>query len=437
MRKVKKINGYLIVRFNDREKRDYPELGSFGIIDAEQYTGNLNIDRGVMEYDDADTIEVAVEQARGLESEKDFTEEPPTYTVIIEDGGCATETEFKPQLLIKGWEAQLEGHIKSSHYKDVDPRTAAHELYGYKTALCDLGLINHDARAVDPDHFAPGMMEQPLPKNSEELLAHICDNVCRHPDQAESQEKLDRICAECVVGRLMGEASDRDLHIVTKAKGRLDGLIHGLAETPNDAEAKRLEREVRTYLEALTTTKTLTMREVAIYDAAITEAVLGRPEFPPTLTPQEVRELRNFRGLLKEMDDHASDENTSPKHSVRLEMKVSEGTTLKAVQEALNAADSDEPPREGFRHFPGTGGALLDGNVYQLGLEMETKCPENDCIIYRNVSRMARALDEALDGAQGYVAEVLRQALGKHVRELWQMYYENYAVKAFREEENL
>lgn len=83
MRKIKKINGFLVVRFNDREKRNYPDLGSFGVIDAEQYTGDIDFDRDAMEYTDADCIEVAVEQARGLESESDFSEEPPVCTVIV------------------------------------------------------------------------------------------------------------------------------------------------------------------------------------------------------------------------------------------------------------------------------------------------------------------------------------------------------------------
>lgn len=79
MRKIKKINGFLVVKFNDREKREYEgtALGEYGVIDAEVYTGNLDIDRGAMEYDDADTLEVAVELARGLESEEDITGEPP------------------------------------------------------------------------------------------------------------------------------------------------------------------------------------------------------------------------------------------------------------------------------------------------------------------------------------------------------------------------
>ena len=50
MRKIKKINGFLVVRFNDREKRNYPDLGSFGVIDAEQYTGDIDFDRDAMEY---------------------------------------------------------------------------------------------------------------------------------------------------------------------------------------------------------------------------------------------------------------------------------------------------------------------------------------------------------------------------------------------------
>lgn len=49
MRKIKKINGFLVVRFNDREKRNYPDLGSFGVIDAEQYTGDIDFDRDAME----------------------------------------------------------------------------------------------------------------------------------------------------------------------------------------------------------------------------------------------------------------------------------------------------------------------------------------------------------------------------------------------------
>ena len=98
MRKIKKINGFLVVKFNDREKREYEgtALGEYGVIDAEVYTGNLDIDRGAMEYDDADTLEVAVELARGLESEEDITDEPPTYTAAVETNESYTEEAVEP-----------------------------------------------------------------------------------------------------------------------------------------------------------------------------------------------------------------------------------------------------------------------------------------------------------------------------------------------------
>ena len=64
--------------------------------------------------------------------------------------------------------------IRDSGCRDVDARTAAHELYGYKAALRDLGLLE-----------------------PEEVRAHICDHVCPAPQEARDQEELDRICESC------------------------------------------------------------------------------------------------------------------------------------------------------------------------------------------------------------------------------------------------
>ena len=121
MRKIKKINGFLVVKFNDREKREYEgtALGEYGVIDAEVYTGNLDIDRGAMEYDDADTLEVAVELARGLESEEDITDEPPTYTAAVETNESYTEETVEPAALIEGWTRRLATQVKSKHYRFI------------------------------------------------------------------------------------------------------------------------------------------------------------------------------------------------------------------------------------------------------------------------------------------------------------------------------
>ncbi len=75
MKKLKKINGYLIVQFNAREKRDYEDLGTYGIIDAELYTGDIDLDKSQMEYFDADTLIVAIEQAQSLEAEEGIDDE--------------------------------------------------------------------------------------------------------------------------------------------------------------------------------------------------------------------------------------------------------------------------------------------------------------------------------------------------------------------------
>lgn len=371
MRKMKKINGFLVVRFNDREKRGYPQLGSFGIIDAELYTGSIDVDLDAFEYDDADTLEVAVEQARGLDAEQDYSDEPPVYTVVVETPEEVKEEEVNPQLLINGWEKQLESHIKSSHFKDVDPRTAAHELYGYKVALCDLGLLDREDRGVNPDHFAPGMMEQPLPRSSEELLAYVCDELCRRRFPGQKQEELDAICEKCKLERLASEAGDQELCIKEAAKKHLDDLIRELSETQLNTKADRLEHEARAYLEALSMTKTLSEREVKIYEAAISEAVGMRPE---------------------------------------------------------------PPEREFFVNIPAaSSGHRQARRVYSLGLALAEECPDNDCRVYLNTFNMARELDAALDEIKGYPAEIMRRELDKHFWELGRMYYENYAVQQFKE----
>lgn len=251
MRKMKKINGYLVVKFNDRELREWEgtALGKYGVIDAELYTGTLEVDRGAMEYDNADSIEEAVELARGLESELD-TEEPEVKVTLIKETDEATEEEeVDAQKMIAGWENTLRGQVASPHYKDVDERTAAHELYGYKAALRDLGLLDREDCYVLPDTFgeAPG----PLPKKPEELLSYVCDELCRHHLPEMTQEQLDAVCARCSLERLADEADEAELRIRTKAHRELNGLIADLRDARPGAEAGRLEHEARAYLRAL------------------------------------------------------------------------------------------------------------------------------------------------------------------------------------------
>ena len=373
MRKMKKINGFLVVRFNDREKRDYPQLGNFGVIDAESYTGDIDIDRGTMEYDDADTIEVAVEQARGLDAEQDYSDEPPVYTVTVETAEGSSEEEIFPQLLVHKFEMGLRGLIIRPNSIDINSRTAVHEFHGFKTALCLVGLLPEDEVPVSPDHFVPGIADQPLPKEPEALLAYICDEVCKHLDKCTEQDELDTACAKCSVGRLASDGKDRDLRIMEAAKKRLDNLIQELSETQLNTKAERLGHEARAYLEAVSTTKTFSEREVMAYKSAISEAVKVRP------SPME---KSTFENLGPEIKDN-----------------------------------------------------IMTENIYALGELLEGDCPDNDCQIYLNIFRMAKSADALLDelDASGHPAQVLQRDLRRGLSELKRMYLENYAIQQYKE----
>ena len=202
MRKMKKINGFLVVKFNSRELREWGDmgLGNFGIIDAEVYTGKLEIDRGAMEYDDIETIEEAVEMARGLNAEEDYTTQPSTYAIVEEVVNDVVErVEVDPQFMIDRWTKNLKKQIKSPHHPGVNPNTARHELYGFMVALSDLGLLDADECLVFPNAFGPE--ELPLNHEPGELLSYICDEICKERIPGRTQEELDEICAKCAVNR--------------------------------------------------------------------------------------------------------------------------------------------------------------------------------------------------------------------------------------------
>lgn len=250
MRKIKKINGFLVVKFNDREKREYEgtALGEYGVIDAEVYTGNLDIDRGAMEYDDADTLEVAVELARGLESEEDITDEPPTYTAAVETNESYTEEAVEPAALIEGWTRRLATQVKSKHYPDTDPRTAAHELYGFKMALRQIGFLPESEVITDPDTFGAGRLDGPMPRNPEELLAFVCNERCKNR-AGHTQEELDAICAKCPLGQLYEDAEAQDLRIRERSERALREHIEGVRHAEDTVTALLGGHEALAYAE--------------------------------------------------------------------------------------------------------------------------------------------------------------------------------------------
>ena len=199
MRKMKKINGYLIVQFSDREKRlnDGTGLGSFGVIDAEQYTGILDIDRDAMEYDSAETLEEAIEQARGLESELEVTEPEVKITIVTETETDTTEEEVDPFALFQRESNLIHNQAVNPNWPYIDEYTAPYHLRGYVSALEDLNLID-----LGDERFQIEMEERgdrtPLMMTPEEvkefrqfkdLLKEISDYVDNTPDAAPQEAR--------------------------------------------------------------------------------------------------------------------------------------------------------------------------------------------------------------------------------------------------------
>lgn len=305
MRKIKKINGFLVVKFNDREKREYEgtALGEYGVIDAEVYTGNLDIDRGAMEYDDADTLEVAVELARGLESEEDITDEPPTYTAAVETNESYTEEAVEPAALIEGWTRRLATQVKSKHYPDTDPRTAAHELYGFKMALHQIGFLPESEVITDPDTFGAGRLDGPMPRNPEELLAFVCDERCKNR-AGHTQEELDAICAKCPLGQLYEDAEAQDLRIRERSERALREHIEGVRHAEDTLTALLGGHEALAYLAALRDGQILQENECEHYAAQIAEAGAA---WETVLEGVSFEDLSRLRHLPREVDEHTKD----------------------------------------------------------------------------------------------------------------------------------
>ena len=55
--------------------------------------------------------------------------------------------------MLDAFEKRLRMEIRSKHYSMVNADTACHQLYGFKVALEQLGLLDESKCFVYPDHF--------------------------------------------------------------------------------------------------------------------------------------------------------------------------------------------------------------------------------------------------------------------------------------------
>ena len=290
MRKMKKINGYLVVKFNARELREYEgtALGEYGVIDAELYTGILDVDRGAMEYDNAGSMEEAVELARGLESELDAEEPEVKVTIVKETDETTEEEEVDAQQMIAGWENVLRGQVASAHYKDVDARTAAHELYGYKAALRDLGLLAREDCFVLPDTFGawPGREERTT-------FEHLHPELKRHRETAQLYALGLALAADC-------PPNDCRVYLnIFDGARELDAALDNL--DADGIPALALRRALREWVGELAEM----YRDNYAIQKYREEAKEERP--PAERTARTDKELTRLKTLLREVDGYVNE----------------------------------------------------------------------------------------------------------------------------------
>lgn len=109
------------------------------------------------------------------------------------------------------------------------------------------------------------------------------------------------------------------------------------------------------------------------------------------------------------------------------------GDLAKAAQEKQPPIREQEPARDTFvSAVEDVREAQWVKQCYALGLMLNQECPDNDCIIYRNIFNMARELDGAIEIVSGYPATVLQYRLHERIRELREMWLNNCAILAYR-----
>ncbi len=323
MRKMKKINGYLVVQFNDREKRlnDGTGLGSFGVIDAEQYTGILDIDRAAMEYDSAETLEEAIEQARGLESELEVTEPKVKITIVTETETDTTEEEVDPFALFQRESNLIHNQAVNPNWPYIDEYTAPYHLRGYVSALEDLNLID-----LGDERF-----------------------------QVEMEERDDRA---------------------------------------------------------------------------------------PMLTPKEVEDFRQLKSLLEEVEHYANGSSEESKDFVHdragIQRRAASIPPYMLLHSWNKRADREKAKREkrfktGFLNPPPSC-TISPIKLYELGEKLLNDCPENDCIIYRNIFQMCYEADIQLSRLMGWTRKVVEREFNKQYHELEKMYRFNKAVGDYKKQ---
>ena len=124
MRKIKEINGHLIVKFNDREKRlNKEDQGEYGIIEARHYTGRFNIDVKNIVYGELHTLNEAIELVEIIDK----------------------------QIIINQCYKGLICQVKRYYGSNMNRQILDYALFGCKAVLYDMEILTKDEFLASPN----------------------------------------------------------------------------------------------------------------------------------------------------------------------------------------------------------------------------------------------------------------------------------------------
>lgn len=94
--------------------------------------------------------------------------------------GRLTQKEESGRWQVKGipWEKLREGEAITKEISQIP--------YG-----CFCKLKDYEDRGMSPDQVM-GLKDE-----AEDMAAHVCDKLCRHPREITEQEELDAVCKSC------------------------------------------------------------------------------------------------------------------------------------------------------------------------------------------------------------------------------------------------
>ena len=198
------------------------------------------------------------------------------------------------------------------------------------------------------------------------------------------------------------------------------------SEMPSPEEAEKYLRQLKE-----TGVMNILSNELPVAE----EAFRFQDYMPPFLTPKEVEEFRQFRKLLKEAGQYASniDYVAAKKKGIPTANTLYPQRLFCAHDKRIlrERAERERRYKTGFLNPPAAC-SVPPIKLYELGERLLVNCSGNDCIRYRDIFQMCYEADIQLSRLIGWTRRVVERELNKQYRELEKMYQFSEEIRDYR-----